>query len=128
MSYDRPMREPTYYILAALLDGPLHGYAIIKRAEELSEGRVRPAAGTLYAALDRLASEGLAETVREETVNGRARRYYALTRDGAAALRAQARRMARAADLVIEHRVIEHRAPASGGSRMRGTGAAVTPA
>ena len=127
------MREPTYYILAALLDGPLHGYAIIKRAEELSGGRVRPAAGTLYAALDRLAGEGLVETVRQETVNGRARRYYALTREGATALRAEARRMARAADLVIEHRVIEDRviedrAAAPGQSRGRGTEAQATPA
>jgi len=30
------MREPTYFILAPLQDGPLHGYAIIRRAEELS--------------------------------------------------------------------------------------------
>jgi len=117
------MREPTYYILAALMDGPLHGYAIIKRAAELSGGRVRPAAGTLYAALDRLAGGGLVETVREETVNGRARRYYALTPDGATALRAEAQRMARAADLVMEHRT-----PASGESRVRGTGAEVTSA
>ena len=36
-----PMREPTYFVLAALLAGPLHGYAIIKRAEEMSGGRVR---------------------------------------------------------------------------------------
>jgi PadR family transcriptional regulator, regulatory protein PadR len=31
-----PMREPTYFVLAALLRGPLHGYAIMKRAGELS--------------------------------------------------------------------------------------------
>ena len=89
---------------------------------------MRPAAGTLYAALDRLAGEGLVETVRQETVNGRARRYYALTREGATALRAEARRMARAADLVIDHRVIEDRAAAPGQSRGQGTGAQVTPA
>ncbi|HEX8348236.1 MAG TPA: helix-turn-helix transcriptional regulator, partial [Actinoplanes sp.] len=53
------MREPTYFILAALQDEPLHGYAIIKRAGELSDGRVRLATGTLYAALDRLAGEDL---------------------------------------------------------------------
>ena len=40
------MREPTYYLLASLLDGPLHGYAIIKSAEGLSGGRVRLTAGT----------------------------------------------------------------------------------
>ena len=28
------MREPTYFVLASLLDGPLHGYAIIQRTGE----------------------------------------------------------------------------------------------
>lgn len=94
------MREPTYFLLASLLDGPLHGYAIIKRAEEFSRGRVRLAAGTLYAALDRLAGEGLIEAVREETVNGRLRRYYGLTDGGGTAVRAEAERMAEAAAVV----------------------------
>jgi DNA-binding PadR family transcriptional regulator len=52
------MREPTYFVLASLLDGPLHGYAIIQRTEELSGGRIRLATGTSYTALDRLSSEG----------------------------------------------------------------------
>jgi PadR family transcriptional regulator PadR len=94
------MREPTYFILAALLDEPCHGYAIIKRAEELSGGRVRLAAGTLYAALDRLLTAGQLRVEREEVVNGRARRYYALTADGSTALRAEALRMASAAQVV----------------------------
>ena len=68
------MREPTYFVLASLLDGPLHGYAIIRRTEELSDSRVRLATGTLYTALDRLTAEGYVELVREEIVNGRARR------------------------------------------------------
>jgi len=59
MSMRTPLREPSYFVLAALLDGPLHGYAVIKRVDELSAGRVRLAAGTLYAALDRLAAEEL---------------------------------------------------------------------
>jgi PadR family transcriptional regulator PadR len=96
------IREPTYYTLAALLDGPLHGYAIIKRAEELSHGRVRMAAGTLYAALDRLSGEGLLRVVDEEVVNGRARRYYNLTDEGAAALHAEADRMVQAARVVTD--------------------------
>jgi len=94
------MREPTYFVLAALLDGPLHGYAIIKRAEELSGGRVRLATGTLYTALDRLADEGYVRLVSEETVAGRIRRSYGLTDDGASALRAEAQRMAEAARIV----------------------------
>jgi len=95
-----PMREPTYYTLDALLDGPLHGYAIIKRAAELSGGRVRLAAGTLYAALDRLTTAELVSTEREEVVNGRARRYYRLTDAGRHALEAEAARMTEAARLV----------------------------
>ena len=94
------MREPTYFVLASLLDGPLHGYAIIQRTEQLSDGRVRLATGTLYTALDRLTAEGLVELVREEIVNGRARRSYGLTPPGAGALRAEAVRMAEAALLV----------------------------
>jgi PadR family transcriptional regulator, regulatory protein PadR len=98
------MREPTYFVLASLLDGPLHGYAIIKRAEDLSDGRVRLATGTLYTALDRLSAEGYVRLVSEEIVSGRARRSYGLTDEGTAALRAEATRMAEAASLVIHTR------------------------
>ena len=48
------VRRSTYFVLAALLDGPLHGYAIIGRAAELSGGDVRLSTGTLFGALDRL--------------------------------------------------------------------------
>jgi PadR family transcriptional regulator len=95
------MREPTFHVLAALLGGPLHGYGIIKRAHELSDGRVRLAAGTLYVALDRLRDAGLVEVDREEVVEGRARRSYRLTGAGREALRAEAERMAAAARLVL---------------------------
>jgi PadR family transcriptional regulator, regulatory protein PadR len=94
------MREPTYFVLASLLDGALHGYAIIKRAEQMSGGRVRLATGTLYTALDRLTDEGYVHLVSEETVAGRIRRSYGLTDRGSAALRAEAQRMAEAASLV----------------------------
>ena len=108
------MREPTYFVLASLLGGPLHGYAIIRRAEHLSGGRVRLATGTLYTALDRLTAEGLVELVSEEIVNGRARRSYGLTPPGAGALRAEAERMAEAARLVTNR---GHRAKAAGLAR-----------
>jgi PadR family transcriptional regulator, regulatory protein PadR len=96
------MREPTYFVLASLLDGPLHGYAIIRRTEELSGSRIRLATGTLYTALDRLTALGYVELVREEIVHGRARRSYGLTSSGASALRAEATRMAEAARLVTD--------------------------
>ena len=96
------MREPTYYVLAALLGGPLHGYAIMKRAGELSVGRVRLATGTLYTALDRLTAEGHVRLVSEQMVVGRVRRSYGLTESGSAAPRAEAHRMAEAALLVVD--------------------------
>ena len=95
------MREPTYFTLAALLDGPLHGYAITKRAEAVSDGRVRLTAGTLYSALDRLLGQGLVTVDGEEVVDGRARRYYRLTPSGRRALEAEAERLAVAAAVVV---------------------------
>jgi DNA-binding PadR family transcriptional regulator len=91
--YSVVVREPTYYILTTLLDGPLHGYGIIKRTEELSDGRIRLAAGTLYGALDRLLDEKQVEVDGEEQVNGRLRRYYRLTDVGRASLVAEVTRM-----------------------------------
>jgi DNA-binding PadR family transcriptional regulator len=107
------MREPTYFVLASLLDGPLHGYAIIQKATDLSGGRVRLVTGTLYAALDRLSAEALVRLVSEEVVNGRVRRSYGLTDTGAAALRAEAARMAQAAQ-VVTSQARERRAGAAG--------------
>jgi DNA-binding PadR family transcriptional regulator len=94
------MTRQTYHVLAALLHGPLHGYAIIKRAAEQSHGRVRMAAGTLYGALDRLTDDGLVRIDREEVVDGRVRRYFRLTDDGRRELAEEAVRMEQAARLV----------------------------
>jgi PadR family transcriptional regulator, regulatory protein PadR len=105
MTRSSAMREPTYFVLASLLRGPLHGYAIIKRAEQLSGGRVRLATGTLYTALDRLTADGHVRLVSEETVGGRVRRSYGLTEGGAAALRAEALRMAEAARVVTSSEI-----------------------
>jgi DNA-binding PadR family transcriptional regulator len=90
---DRPLQEPTFLILTALAAGPQHGYGIMTDVEEISEGRLRLRAGTLYAALDRLDAEGLVAQDREEIVGGRLRRYYRLTPDGTAVLAAQTQRL-----------------------------------
>ncbi|MEV8373109.1 PadR family transcriptional regulator [Kribbella sp. NPDC056861] len=95
------LTESQYFLLAALLDGPLHGYGIIKATEQATDGRLRLAVGTLYGALDRLERARLVEADHEEIVDGRARRYYRLTNDGAAALQIEARRLQQAANVVI---------------------------
>jgi PadR family transcriptional regulator, regulatory protein PadR len=99
------LRPASYFVLAALLDGPLHGYAISARAQELSGGDVRLTAGTLYGALDRMAARGLVEPDREETVEGRLRRYYRLSDRGRDAVVQEAQRLAAAARVVQRTRM-----------------------
>lgn len=48
-----PLTETVYYILLVLLE-PAHGYIIMQKVEELSNGAVRMAAGTLYGAIENL--------------------------------------------------------------------------
>ena len=48
-----PLTETTYYILLALLK-PAHGYSIMQTVEEMSDGDVRIAAGTMYGAIENL--------------------------------------------------------------------------
>ncbi|MEW1720717.1 helix-turn-helix transcriptional regulator [Streptomyces sp. NPDC093109] len=102
MTRQKPsLTEPQYFILAALMDGPLHGYGIIKAAEQATDGRLRIAVGTLYGALERMERAGLVVDDHEEIVDGRARRYYRLTGDGTAMLAQEALRMQQAAAVVI---------------------------
>jgi PadR family transcriptional regulator len=93
-------RPPSYFALAALIDGPLHGYAIVRRAGELSGGRVRLSTGTLYALLERAIAEELVVAGEPYLERGRTRRDYALTPAGRAALQAEAQSLARAAETV----------------------------
>ena len=87
------MQEATFLILTALADGSQHGYGIIAEVGQISDGRVRLRAGTLYTALDRLRSEELIGVDREEIVDGRLRRYYRLTPEGGTRLAAEAARL-----------------------------------
>jgi DNA-binding PadR family transcriptional regulator len=89
------LREPTFLILTALAAGPQHGYGIMTDVSQISDGRVRLRAGTLYAALNRLTTQRLVEADREEIVDARLRRYYRLTPLGAHRLEAEVDRMRR---------------------------------
>jgi DNA-binding PadR family transcriptional regulator len=75
----RGLQEATLLVLTALSRGSQHGYGIITDVRQISGGRVRLRAGTLYTALDRLRAAGLIGVDREEVTAGRLRRYYRLT-------------------------------------------------
>ena len=72
----RALQEAVLLVLTALSRGSQHGSGIITDVLEVSGGRVRLRAGTLYTALDRLRADGLIGIEREEIVANRPRRYY----------------------------------------------------
>jgi DNA-binding PadR family transcriptional regulator len=87
------MQEPSFLILTALAAGRQHGYGIMTDVAQISDGRVKLRAGTLYAALDRLCTDGLVEADCEEIVDARLRRYYRLTPVGHSRLAAETARL-----------------------------------
>jgi transcriptional regulator len=62
--------------------GPLHGYALAARLEQVSEGVLRLNMGTLYPALMRMEQRGLLRGAWGVTDNNRKARFYSLTKSG----------------------------------------------
>jgi PadR family transcriptional regulator PadR len=62
-------------------DGPSHGYAITRKVEEMTKGKIKLSYGALYPILHKLESEGILVTA-SEIYNNRIRIYYALTDKG----------------------------------------------
>jgi DNA-binding PadR family transcriptional regulator len=107
------MREPTYLVLTALAAEPQHGYAVLEDVVRMTAGRVRLRAGTLYAVLDRLRTDGLIKVDREEVVQSRLRRYYRLTGVGEQRLATETHRLRQQAG--IAERRLQGRGIAYGG-------------
>jgi PadR family transcriptional regulator, regulatory protein PadR len=90
-------------LLAALAPAPAHGYAVIERLRERSEGAFDFPEGTIYPALHRLERSGLLRSGWDES-SARRRRVYELTRRGRAALTEREeewRRFRGAVDIVV---------------------------
>jgi PadR family transcriptional regulator PadR len=62
-------------------EGPMHGYAITRKVEELTNGKIKLTYGALYPILHKLENERILVTA-SEIVNNRIRIYYALTPKG----------------------------------------------
>jgi transcriptional regulator len=77
-------------LLKALQFEPLHGYAIARRVQQLSEDALRVEEGSLYPALHRMEERGLVESDWGISENNRRARYYRLTRAGRKRLEAEA--------------------------------------
>ena len=77
-------------MLACLAGSPAHGYDVIARLRERSNGELELAEGTLYPALHRLETDG-ALTATWHQVQGRRRKVYSLTAAGQRTLAAHRR-------------------------------------
>lgn len=84
-----PLTETTYYILLSLLQ-PAHGYLIMQKIEELSEGEVRLAAGTLYGAIENLLK---LEFIKSVPSDDKRRKVYLITEQGKEILKLDLKRM-----------------------------------
>ena len=84
------LTEAVYYILLSLLE-PRHGYGIMQFAEQLSGGRVRLAAGTLYGAINTMLEKGWIEACGTEQSSRK--KEYVITQTGTAVLLAEIERL-----------------------------------
>lgn len=84
------LTEAVYYILLSLVE-PMHGYGIMQKAESLSNGRVKLAAGTLYGAINSLLEKGWITALPGEKDSRK--KEYQITQEGRQALEAELLRL-----------------------------------
>ncbi len=76
-------------ILKVVACGPIHGYAISQRIQQISKDLFQVPEGSLYPALHRLEDRGWLQAEWEETETGREAKFYELTRAGKKQLSAE---------------------------------------
>ena len=101
---DLPQGMLDLLILTIVALGPVHGYGIAQRLQQVSRDVVQVPQGSLYPALHRLENRGLLAAEWTETQTGRDAKFYRLTRKGKAQLdmeTASWRRLAGAVGLIL---------------------------
>ena len=87
-------------ILKAVSLGPLHGYGVLLRIQQISGDRLEIQQGSLYPALYRLEHQGVMVSEWGESENKRKAKYYRLTAAGRRQLQKEASRWNRMADVI----------------------------
>lgn len=87
---DLPQGTLDLLILKVVALGPVHGYAIAQRLEQVSLHVVQVPQGSLYPALHRLENRGLLAAEWKDTETGREAKFYRLTKKGRTQLEAEA--------------------------------------
>jgi len=97
---DVPQGTIDLLVLKAVSLGPLHGYGIAQRLQQLSRDVIQVHQGTLYPALHRLENRGWLSAEWKESDTGREAKFYKLTRKGRAQLTAEQASWQRLSDAV----------------------------
>ncbi len=87
-------------ILKAVSLGPLHGYGILLRIQQISKDRLEIQQGSLYPALYRLEHQGWISSEWGESEKKRKAKYYRLTAAGRRKLQTEAEKWNRMADVI----------------------------
>jgi PadR family transcriptional regulator, regulatory protein PadR len=87
-------------ILKAVSLGPLHGYGVLLRIQQISKDRLEIQQGSLYPALYRLEHQGWITSEWGESENKRKAKYYRLTAAGKRRLQTEAEKWKRMADVI----------------------------
>lgn len=87
-------------ILKAVSLGPLHGYGILLRIQQISKDRLEIQQGSLYPALYRLEHQGWIASEWGESENKRKARFYRLTKTGKGRLQTETERWNRMSDVI----------------------------
>ena len=101
---DLPQGTLDLLVLKVVGLGPVHGYAIAQRLQQVSRDVVQVPQGSLYPALHRLENRGLLTADWKETESGREAKFYRLTRKGRAQLETEAaswQRLTEAVGLIL---------------------------
>jgi PadR family transcriptional regulator, regulatory protein PadR len=101
---DLPQGTLDMLVLKVVALGPLHGYGIAQRLQQLSRDVVQVQQGSLYPALHRLENKGFLASEWKDSDTGREAKFYRLTRKGRAAMDAEEaswRRLAEAIGLIL---------------------------
>ena len=93
-------------ILKTLANGPVHGWAIAKRVQQMSNETLQVQQGSLYPALHRLEQQGWIDAETKPTESGRIAKFYSLTRAGKKQFAKEVEqweRLSQAVNLVLKH-------------------------
>ena len=90
-----PLPHLALHVLLALAEDDRHGWAVIRRIEEMTGGTWSPSSGSLYLAMIRLEKLGLIrEAPPPAGETDTRRRYYSITEDGGVVLKEELDRLA----------------------------------